>query len=93
MHAEQTAQQALDALDACRRELARAHEMLVKHVPGDEAARVARIVEFEVPVIAASCSTLRKVLGNERADERAESRRRQQVGEAMPDPTPVGATP
>jgi hypothetical protein len=89
-HHDLTAHQALDAIAASARELAKAHKSLTEFVHGPEATRVARVLEFEVAEMNANVSLLRKALGDQKAEERAEQRSAALLGTPMP--TPVGAS-
>jgi hypothetical protein len=73
-HQDQTPQQAIDALAAAARELSAAYANLSTHVKGDEAQRVCRVLEFEVDVMNASISILRKAFGDQRVAERVSGR-------------------
>lgn len=73
-HDNLTASEALDAIAASARELAKAHRSLAEFVPGAEANRVERVLEFEVEQLQGAVAVLRKTLGDVKAADLAGAR-------------------
>lgn len=88
-HLDQMPNDAIDSVAASARELGVAYEKLAKLVAGAEAARVARVLEFEVAELLSAVAVLRKAFGDQRDEARVAGR----VDRGEPARPPAPPTP